>query len=715
MTTLSRRTFIRVAGAGLGAANLTGIGLSGAGGSEAAATPTPGDPGPYHAPDMTPEPPGLPPGPLSRGFLVDDLVDWHPADMEDARYFRSHVDRREHIPAYAPTQAHPTLSPKPRYLALEIDYDGSSYQPREQVVGREGYVWTQRFWPYIDVWGTWHGQVTADVPEDVLLEGGPGVTYGLIDLPNPGFVEMGHLHGARVLGGWFWPRTGDFADYVQQRADGSYPVADAMITMRRYFGFDGFFINQEKSIGPDLGDKLVDMFGYLRRQDPEIYLCYYDAVLPDGTLDYQNRLNDANLPWLGTPDDRLVDSIFINYAWPYPSIDPTLTKSAAAARAAGFDPHEVGFAGVEFQKGGFNPAEVYGDLGNPGHEGPVSFAGFVDNSFWSRAGTEMLTVEGRARFRRLEQQFYSGPQGDPARSGRLSAPPQPPRTHQLEPDGFDGIAHSVVEKSTLSALPIRTTFGIGVGSHFRLRGAIAATRPWDNAGIGSLCPTWQYWTEEQAPLDAVTLDETDAWDGAHSLRIRHDGDLTVHLFKTDLALPASAVVSVRLKEHAAVAAAVLLTGDDDSHRIPLRPVGRAESGWREHRAAVPGGAAGRTVRRISLVLSGRPLDLRIGAVTIHDLATRRTPARPSGFRAEKVVRGDDTARVHFAWERDPSVELYDIVAVGSDGTRTWVGRSRRDRHYAGWAPFAGTRARFELVAVGFDGSRSQPLGITVNG
>ncbi|ATG51642.1 hypothetical protein CFK38_08970 [Brachybacterium vulturis] len=695
MTSLSRRTLLRVGAVGAGAAAL---------GAHSSSSPARAETGsvlgttePFVAPAMTQAEPGFPAGPLSRGFLIDDLADWTPETIQYAQNFRSAVPLRERIPHDPDTQAHPDLSAGTQYMALEIDYEGSSYQPRAQIDGAEGYAWTQRFWPYYDVWGSWHGQMV----EDSTYEDGP---YGLIDLPNPGFVEMAHLHGARAIGGWFWPREGEFGAYVQQREDGSFPVADAMIAMRRYFGFDGFFINQEAAITAQDAEQLAEMFRYLRAEDPDHYLCYYDAVLPDGELDYQNCLNEKNLPWLGTPKDRLADSIFINYDWP--KADPGLSGSAEAVRAAGFDPLQVGFAGVEHQKGGFDPREVFGDLAHPGAEPPLSMANFVSQSYWSRAGEDTLTVEGRRRFRTLEQQFFSGPSGSPATSGRVIDPTPDGRTDVLNPERYDGVAHMIIEKSTLDALPIRTTFGIGVGSHFRLDGRVVSTRPWNNAGIGQVNPTWQYWTEPELPVGEVFLDETIAWEDATSLGIDSDAtEVELHLFKTALSLRPGSFASARIRSPGAVKAAVVLTHDDGSRsQVALHPGAPDEGGWVLHRGPILPRATRRTVTRVSLKLSSEAaLSLNLGEALLVKNSEITVPAAPTGFSGEVASSDGDTRAVQFGWEQQDAAEFWDLIHVDGE-QRTWLGRTRRDRLYVHAVPAGGS---IQLMATSADGSRSE--------
>ncbi|WP_312875773.1 endo-beta-N-acetylglucosaminidase [Arthrobacter terrae] len=382
-------------------------------------------------------------------------------------------------------------------MSLAPDCAGDIYEGRVRPIGDEAQVYTQRFWPYIDIYGSWHGQLVASVPADVVRNpDAPVRTYGVVDIPNPGWTEAAHKNGARTLGGCFWLRPDRFENFVQRDPDGSFPVGRKLVGIKQYFGFDGYFINQEDAVSPAQIKALFAMFRYMKSLDADLYLQYYDADLPgSGELDYQNEINERNVGSLGTVSDPVADSIFINYGWPY--ADKDLSGSAATVAGRGFDPRKAAVASTECQQGGFNPAEDFGSVASPGHAAPVSWALFVENQIWADAAKEGITATagGRAQYRDLERKFWSGPAGDPSQSGRAQARKPPYRTDVLNYKVWDGVAHSIVEKSAISALPLVTNFNIGVGTHLAVAGETVGSKAWNNAGIAEVAPTWQYWTE----------------------------------------------------------------------------------------------------------------------------------------------------------------------------------------------------------------------------
>ncbi|GAB3934357.1 hypothetical protein GCM10029976_043200 [Kribbella albertanoniae] len=642
MTDLSRRTFITVAGAGLAAA------LGHAGPAQAAAAPKPGSG-------------GIPPGPSTYGWNAPDLLDFDPATHPWARHLRCLIPRAQRIAPFAPTQAHPDLDPAVQLSMLSHDDAGSIYEGRNQPIGLEEHVYTHRFWPYIDIWGTWHGQVLPSVPDEVVKDpSAPGRYYGVVDLPNPGWTEAAHKNGARAIGGWFWPRTqANFDAFLEQRPDGSFPVADKLIELRRYFGFDGLFINQEATITAAQADKLRKLFLYVKKTDPDFYLQYYDAVLPDGTLDYQNELNAQNVGWLSGG----VDSIFLNYDWP--RVDPALTGSATTATAAGFEPHKVVFAGAEHQMGGFNPREMFTDLTPP----PTSWALFVENQIWATAAGQGLTATpaGRATYRDLEQRFWSGPTGNPTTSGRLEERTPPYRTDVLNYKRWDGVAHAIVERSPYGALPIATSFQIGVGSRFFLAGKQIRDTGWDNQGCADRALTWQYWTNGLT----VSLDESAAYEGAHSLAVAGSG--AIHLFKTDLTQHGATAVQVMASGLSRLRIGVTWrSAPDKISWSRLLPVGQRE-GWTEHLGSL--GPRADRIARISLWSEGSG---HLGKIVLADARDLRE--RPRKVR-DFAVRDEGARNLSFSWSLQEDAVAYDVLQQTGSGPY-WLGRVSRDVFFA---------------------------------
>ncbi|MBQ1444608.1 MAG: hypothetical protein IIZ13_12245 [Renibacterium sp.] len=725
-TGLSRAMFIRYGTLGAAAAVAAPSLLSaGATAAFAADVPQPKDPNAPGPVLPSNQGGGIPAGPASYGFWASDITGWSPGLDPNAKHFVCHIPRAARIAPFAATQARPSLDPSTQVLTIDGDYRGSIYDERARAIGDESYVYTFRYWQYLDVFSSWHGQLTPNVPADKVADkNASGRTYGVLEVPNAGWTEAAHKNGAMSIGCWFWPRNGaSFSDFVKKNPDGSYPVADKMIEIRKYFGFDGYFLNQEAQVSATDAKAFKAMVTYLKSRDPECYLQYYDAMLESGSLSYQNMINSKNVGWLGTAQKPLMDSIFMNYGWlrgwgvsGTGGPDPDLTKSAKTVSDLGFNPKNVAYGTTEFQQGGFNPSEIFGGLAAPGKNPPVSWGMFVPSEFWNRGCSDgtTRTVLGRSIFRDLEQKFWSGPKGDPSQSGRVTEPTQPYRQNIWNTSGFDGVAHSVVEKSPYSALPINTNFTIGVGSYFNLQGATAGTKAWNNAGIADPVLSWQFWVSNAAGTQSsVTLDESTAWEGSHSLRIKSSAganpESTVHLFKTDLTIGSSVTATVMVKTSSAPALSLVLApkaAPTSVSTVALTPSGAAVNGWTAYTANLAPTTG--QIAKISLkVAAAGSFDLNLGSVRIAGNGT--TPAKPNGFSVTAGTAGSNGENVFLDWTKAADAYAYDVFNVDTAGAKTWLGRCHRDCFFAeNVAIPANKTMNFELVAISPDGTRSAP-------
>lgn len=62
-----------------------------------------------------------------------------------------------------------------------------------------------------------------------------------------------------------------------------------------YYGFDGYFFNQESfGCSAEIASRLDEMIRYMRAKCPDILISWYDSMLPSGGVSYQNAVNSSN-------------------------------------------------------------------------------------------------------------------------------------------------------------------------------------------------------------------------------------------------------------------------------------------------------------------------------------------------------------------------------------------------------------------------------------
>ena len=107
---------------------------------------------------------------------------------------------------------------------------------------------------------------------------------------------------------YFIPRTPQYTEeWLYQDENGEFPYAKKLVELAKYYGFDGYFINQEASIDSSYVPLFREMLQYMREQG--IYIQWYDSITESGGVNYQNAFNSSNAGWIwNETNGRVADS-----------------------------------------------------------------------------------------------------------------------------------------------------------------------------------------------------------------------------------------------------------------------------------------------------------------------------------------------------------------------------------------------------------------------
>ncbi|MEI5102605.1 hypothetical protein RB200_33970 [Streptomyces sp. PmtG] len=651
--------------------------------------------------------------PFLHGYNAQGLKSWTPASDPYAKYFRSRVPLAARIAPFAATQARPGLATQAQVMNMSYDYDNAfftAYRYNDHYARR-----LSRFWQYSDLYSSWHGMPVA----------GSSTTdpeHGLINLPNPAYTDAAHRNGVKSLAGWFWPRSGAFSAYLEQRPDGSFAVADKLLEMADYFGFDGYFINQEASISRADATRLMAFLKYLRSKAPKgFHLQWYDSLSTSGQLTYRNQFDDANAAWVRHEGKPVNHSVFVNYAWNADRV----AASVATARRLGLDVYDVAYLGTENEKYGFNPPYDTRLVFPEGERARTSWALFGTHMAWANNPDRSDPDKQRDTFTR-ERHYWSGPNEDPTRTGRTEYAPWPDDGKPRDADNhrkWDGVAHYIAERSVIGAFPFVTRFNTGHGRAFFLDGVRRSDREWNNAGAQDVLPTWQWWArgEGGGAAPAVDYDHGTAYDGGCSLALagalRPSEAATVRLFKTSLRVEGGERARLVFRTDRPGRDSGLELGlvlEDAPDRTAWLAAGAtAATGWTS--VELPLSAfRGRTVAALALRVSGAAgasYRINVGELALLPARPSPTPARPSGFTVEQVHpnAAGTAAEVFLAWDLAASgVWYYDVLRQRKDGTPEPLGRVYDEVYYVKSLTREAAEATtaLALVAVAPDGTRS---------
>lgn len=110
-------------------------------------------------------------------------------------------------------------------------------------------------------------------------------------------------------------------------------VADRLVQIVHCYGFDGWLINIENPLGETAVKNTPLFLRYLTDQMhervPGSMVLWYDSVLENGQLKWQNELNPSNRVFFSA-----CDGIFTNYNWTEQSLERMKAYSAAQGRLA---------------------------------------------------------------------------------------------------------------------------------------------------------------------------------------------------------------------------------------------------------------------------------------------------------------------------------------------------------------------------------------------
>jgi endo-beta-N-acetylglucosaminidase D len=365
---------------------------------------------------------------------------------------------------------------------------------------------------------------------------------GPVAIPTRPWVETAHRNGVKVIGSVF-TSAADVAALVQKDASGNYPAARKLVDVATYYGFDGWFFNQESGVPTATATELRNLFKQLQTIRPAgMEMHWYDAMLPSGGIAYQNALNTANQLLLQDGAARVNDAIFTNYFWSGPN---NITTSVNTATALGRSPFDV-YMGADLwpnrsnqslftQSAWIDNYFTAGDLTQP----RLSFGLFAANLTYNGGFNSFNTnAADYANFYRTEQRMFAGNDFDPTTP---------------DASGWKGFGHYVPVRSVINSLPFDTYFSVGQGRVFANNG-VQIAKSWTDMGRQSLLPSWQ-WARTGATSVSVGFDFSRAYYAGNSIRL--DGSLsagastTVKLYQTRLPITAPTTLDLTFKAGAA--------------------------------------------------------------------------------------------------------------------------------------------------------------------
>lgn len=648
--------------------------------------------------------------PYQRAYNPDQILAWDPSTDPDAPLLRSRIPLRPRVAEEPRAQRRPDLPASTQSLVLAGDYGNAFFEshPYTDVFAQHLF----EYWQYTDVYAPWHGMAALGTPPELYRPDEEWTQrwfeFGAMNLPNPGYTDAAHRNGALSLGTVFFSDNDrgsqSFEEMLVRDDDGGFPIAEKLIAMADYFGFDGYFVNQEQVSVTMTRDEITEYREFLKAlREGGLYVQWYDSVTDAGSISYQNEFNAANSPWVTNEEQgQIADSIFLNYWWNH----RRLMDSALHAEELGLDPHDAVFAGVEAGMYQFEqPYDLRDNLdenGAPLNAIAALGADFTHSDFEGKTDND----QQHAAFDRARRWWTGTEDG----AGEASE------------DAWQGMSSFITERSAITGTTFHTRFCTGHGLGFWRDGAQVSSAEWGNIGVQDLPVTWQWWFEGDGALQAdydygpeavsaprFSYEPVGAFEGGSSLVIEGtlDGDARLRLFRTELEVTDSTRLEIvaQVPQGSVELTAAIALASDPSTMIELPVAFDGASGW-ENGTAELGEFAGQTITGVGIALhtpQEQRVQVNVGALGVAPAETR-APKRPRHFELAQALTA--TGELTLGWTLDEfsAVSRYEVHADGE-----YIGGIYNDALYV--KDFGGTAGTLTLEAVGHDGQRSRPATI----
>lgn len=451
--------------------------------------------------------------PKGAGVGLHNILAWEPSEDASDQIYRATV------PLAARKKGHkinPLANEEAKIQSLA--YMGSSATTYSAVGGNETMdIYAFDYWQYIDSLVYWDGLI-----------------------PTPDVIDSGHRNGVPVFGTLFFNWSTSEGDretvrkFLQQDEDGNYLVANKLVDIAQYFGFDGYFINQETSMpsGEGYGDAFRAFMLYLKDYAEKvkypINLSWYDSVDNDGHRFHYDAVNEDNDIFLKPSESEEVpaNEFFMNFNWG----DEHVNKTVEHMKKIGRSPYDA-YAGLELQANGYyHTDQKRHALLDENGQTKLSLAMFVPDT--------VLGISDDGEDYHVEaDKFWTGFGGNPAR--------------EVDNHDWSGMSRFVTDKTPLINRNFHTHFNAGHGKNWFVDGEISSNKAWNSRGIQDVMPTWRWWVENKNASIASRYDFDDAFNGGTSLtfegQMKEDSTSDMMLYSTEIKVSEQSQLKITTK------------------------------------------------------------------------------------------------------------------------------------------------------------------------
>ena len=397
-----------------------------------------------------------------------------------------------------------------------------------------------------------------------------GTANETVNLPAKPWVETAHRNGVKVIGtvylsvAQYGGNVETVARLLHQDEQGRFPMAQKLVELAQFYGFDGWLINPETNLtyvknaqgevvkdlfeyknAAKLGKKMQAFMRYLTDLAPAgMEIHWYDSMLLNGSVKWQNELNQKNAPFLQNGQQRISDAMFMNYWWnaDMAAASRDYVKQLGRSRydlyfGVDLSPERNAqrmFEGNEWLYSLFPTQDT-----KHGNKGIGSIALFGNDVNYTFTGNKRSKAFSEFRQNKMDyRRFYET-------ETRLFAGDDLNLYTHDDVSQWPGLGRFIPAKSTLTQLPFKTSFNTGHGL-FKAKQGKKITGEWHDISQQDILPTWQFAIKGDN-TSSIYYDFEHAYQGGNSLAIESEASIKISnipLYKSEFLLNSNSYLNI---------------------------------------------------------------------------------------------------------------------------------------------------------------------------
>lgn len=591
--------------------------------------------------------------PMGGCWHPEDITNWSPQTDPEAKFNRSVVALKPRFKDET-TKAGLYNYYDSQVTACLIMHPMCSQTPAQGDNNFTGY--TFNYWQYIDILVWWGGSAAE----------------GVIIPPSAPVVDAAHKNGVQVYGNIFFPpgAFGGQSSWVREMLkveNGEYPYAKKLAEIANYFGFDGWFINEET-----YASSKEEWAGFAKTFNKYKAHAYMGLQWYDASTSISGTLFEGK--------DKF-SSMFLNYG---SASSSTISSNNDRVRGWDMNPFEVNYYGLEIGGQGFYHSREFKALfSKDRNNGSVALFCPEEKTWKDQTKRGDLTP-----YQQMEE-FYNT-------AGRfwVNIDHDVTSTSAYDDSSWPGMSVGVAARSTILEFPFVTNFNTGMGKKRYVKGTAKGTGDWYHRGIQDILPTWRWWVEGDNKTVVPKFNWDDSYNSGACLMLT--GSLNanvsnnVRLYKTKLAVQGTENASVVVKGNTQGYKCYLgLAFSEDNNAFTYIELKDFATGdWKKIDLPLVD-YAGKTISMISVKMEASSsvsnLDLKLGQLFVGNAIG--ACGEVSNVRIiddkgqDKTILGDQNGDARVVWDSATGdVDHYNIYLV-QGGVQKLVGQTMDEAFY----------------------------------